>query len=761
MEELYKQMLNHLDEAVIMITLEQKIIYLNKKAEILFQIKKENVIQKTIFDSFGHINSAGVIWNAIKQGVEIEKLDYKIEINKNERIFRITTRFLTKENKHEAIMLFATDITEEKRKEGQVQQEKRDLNIKFYEIFNSANDIFMLTKSINGKHYFIDVNKKGLEVLEYTKDEFLFLDQMAIVSNDSLSKIPNLKKSLKQGKTPPVEWSCKTKSGKIIPLEIVITRIPIGGEDIYLTVARDIRERKEAEKQIVESHSFIMTLINSLQKGFAVLENGKTTIVNEALYKIYRVDPQHENLTGLTINEFLDKVGKVYKEPEIVLERLKSISSKERLVLNHEKELADGRTLEYDFIPVMVKDQIKSHIWLIRDVTYRVETENYLKKARNEAERANRAKNAFLSRMSHDLRTPLNSIIGFSQILLESEDLSYLIGHKPKIKRVLNSGEHLLSLIKDMLDFSSIESGILHLEENSVNVKSTLVESVRTIQKEAAEKEILLDITPFSSNIFIKIDQVRFKQILLNLLSNAIKYTPEKGSVKIHIKVENSHVTISIIDSGCGISKDELNKVFLPMYRGTNRKDIEGTGLGLAIVAELTTKMNGTYGVKSQEGEGSTFWVSFPICKEISGQQEDITAQYMLDNDDYKILYIEDNLDNFYLMEEIIARLNVNIKLVQAIDGKSGLLAIDSQHFDLILLDMNLPDTTGEELLKKLKMDVSYSKIPIMVLSANAIKEQIENAFLLGCSEYITKPIKIKEFLDILQSYIRGDKKFT
>ncbi|WP_170110153.1 ATP-binding protein [Peribacillus acanthi] len=409
------------------------------------------------------------------------------------------------------------------------------------------------------------------------------------------------------------------------------------------------------------------------------------------------------------------------------------------------------------FISLYMKDQYYGHVWVNRDISHRKQAEMKVEQARQDAIRANQAKNRFLSQMSHELRTPLNSIVGFSQILLDSDDHSLMMTHKSKLKRILNAGVHLSSLIKDMLDFSLIEVGDIQLDLKPERLKPILSDCVRSMQNEAEEREMELILLPSDDKLSIECDAVRFKQVMLNLISNGLKYNTPKGTVTVRAVEERDGIKVLVRDTGLGISKDLQTRIFSPLFRSSSHKEIEGTGLGLSIVAALTKKMGGDYGVESEEGVGSTFWVTFPKSQ-VPSERIDRTQEADADGEapgKCKVLYIEDNPDNLLLVKEIVKYSGMNIDLIHSQDGLSGLRAVDEHRVDLILLDMNLPDMSGEDVLKTLKEAQHTCDIPVIVLSANALREQKERAYALGCCEYITKPLDIKFFIETLQENLK------
>lgn len=386
------------------------------------------------------------------------------------------------------------------------------------------------------------------------------------------------------------------------------------------------------------------------------------------------------------------------------------------------------------------------------DITGRKRAEDEIKTARLEAERANRAKSEFLSRMSHDLRTPMNAVLGFAQ-LLAAEPLPE--AQTECVRQILRGGEHLLDLINEVLDIARIESGQLSLSPEPVEVREIVGHTVRLVAPLAQQRHIALSIEPSAlAKASVVADRQRLSQILLNLLSNAVKYNREGGSVIVGFEAgAESSLRINVTDTGAGIPPQKLRLLFRPFERlGAESSGIEGTGLGLILSRGLAEAMGGSVGVISKIGVGSTFWVELRLAGETDGRRSPDPAPAGLE---YRqgtaatVLYVEDNLANVRLMERVLSR-RPSLKLLTSNDGRSGLAHALSAHPDLVLLDLHLPDLAGEEVLRQIHAEPALRDTPVIVLSADATPGQVRRLLASGAAAYLTKPFNINEVLSVL-----------
>lgn len=409
-------------------------------------------------------------------------------------------------------------------------------------------------------------------------------------------------------------------------------------------------------------------------------------------------------------------------------------------------------------ISTTVTKQIKYH----KDAKQELDAANKLLiEAKNIAEKANQTKSEFLSSMSHELRTPLNAILGFGQLLemRTNDDES-----KKYANEILKGGNHLLSLINEILDLSKIEAGHVNLDIEDSDLNNILNECINLVTPLTTKYDIsITNNIPQDINYIIRVDYTRFKQVLLNLLSNAIKYNREEGSITINsIDINRQRLQISVTDTGNGLYPEQLEHLFKPFERiGAENTAIEGTGIGLCITKKLVELMDGKIGVASLPGQGTTFWLEInksdvsqkPLLRTNNTEDNSNSVEISEDDNRKTILYIEDNPANLRLVEDIINNATP-YSLISAPDASLGLKLIKTQKPDLILLDINLPGMDGYQIMALLQADELTKKIPVIVLSANAMKSDIQKSKGVGFQEYLTKPIDVKKLISSIETFI-------
>jgi len=553
----------------------------------------------------------------------------------------------------------------------------------------------------------------------------------------------------------------------------------------------DITDKKNAEEQIRLQNERLMAIMKAMPDLIFIMDK-------EGNYLEYYVDTvdellvPKEELVGMNMRQLFDEdistlhINKIRECVEtkkmitydysIIFKEIQTFYEVRLILLSDDKvfrfvrDITIRKNAENKIIDLNLNLENKieertaqlAHINkdLIWEIEERKRAEEDFKKARSEAENANLAKSEFLSRMSHELRTPMNSILGFAQLL----DLGELNQKQKKsVRHILRSGKILLDLINEVLDISRIEAGHLSLSMEPVLMEGIIREMIDVVYPLATKQKIIIEVSDVPNNrLYVNADKQRLKQILLNLLTNSIKYNQTGGKVTISTGlVQKNNVQllrVSITDNGSGILPDDLNKIFTPFERlGAEKTETEGSGLGLAVVKKLVEAMGGHIGAESVKDTGSTFWFELPQgeCQLVNiGQVTLLKFSTGHSSKKGKILYIEDNLSNIELVEQILATQRSGIKLVTSMNGKEVVKLAAETLPDLILLDLNLADIHGSEIIPRILAEDNTRKIPIVVVSADAMTNQLEQILKLGARKYLTKPLNIVEFLKVIDEYI-------
>jgi PAS domain S-box-containing protein len=389
-----------------------------------------------------------------------------------------------------------------------------------------------------------------------------------------------------------------------------------------------------------------------------------------------------------------------------------------------------------------------------RDISEHIAHER-LRRDKEAAERANHAKSQFLSRVSHELRTPLNSIIGFAQLMALDERWPLPPEQRQRLAGVQRAGGHLLELIDEVLDLTRIERPDFHLPLQPVDVANAVAGCLRVLQPLAEQHRVSLPMPP-AAPCWVQADSRALEQVLMNLLSNAIKYNRPGGSVRLRLADDATHVQLSVVDDGQGLDAMQQSQLFQPFNRlGAERSRVEGTGLGLVIARELTLAMEGRLEVQSEVGRGSRFTVVLWACDAAApaaAPEIEPTAPMPLPPEpraERTVLYIEDEPLNVLLMEEVF-RLRSAWTLKVAPDGAQGLQMARAMRPDLLLIDMNLPDMSGLQVIQRLRCDAATAGLRCIAFSADAMREQIDAAMAAGFDDYWTKPIDVVRVLERL-----------
>jgi PAS domain S-box-containing protein len=637
-------------------------------------------------------------------------------------------------------------------------------------LFREANDAFFLFDPVTRK--IVDVNPAALRLTGLEKDAAcsmrlgdLFIAQVPgglEAMTDALARTGFFHS--REG------YYLRRASKSDLPVNVSVSRIHTEPEPVGLVVARDISDRKQAEEALRQVEARYNSLVAST--GVMVWEVG----ADGALVSI---SPAFETLTGWSSRDWVGRPIEGLFHPD---DRERAMQMYERAwhgetLPRYEARVRrkTGRNLECEFLLVTKVRQGPTEriLGIIRDITARKETEKALeqadglRRAKEEAERANRAKSDFLSSVSHEIRTPLTAILGFSDLLSEHP---YLQGGPDEVQEhfatIRQNGQFLLALIDDLLDLSRIEAGQLRIEPEPCSPERIVSDVVETLRAKADAKQLRLDVEleqalPQS----IATDRWRLQQILVNLVDNAIKFT-DKGTVSLKARTINQPgsdpvLQFAVTDMGIGMTEAEMCELFQPFYRVRSGEPDSpaGTGLGLAICKRIARRLGGDITVQSAPQVGSTFTLSIPVgwrneievsrrARESPEPPAFAPAPVPSTRLHGRILVADDNQANRRLIGLHLRRAGADV--VMASDGQEALdrtsEAIEERRpFDAVIIDMQMPVVDGYDAVRELRAR-GFTK-PIVAVTAYAMSEDRDECLNLGCDEFVSKPIEWDRFL--------------
>lgn len=554
------------------------------------------------------------------------------------------------------------------------------------------------------------------------------------------------------------------KDGSLFPILLTVREVKAHNRHEFVGFVQDLAGLKRAEQELRNSERRYRAIVDQSSPICRYNPEFILTFVNRAYCELQ--GKSAEQLLGRSVLETL---------PEEAVEWFKETHAN----LRHPDAVSQHES------PVSVDGHVEWQQWMTRPIfdedgrlvefqgigavtTARKRVELELIQAKLIAEEASRAKSQFLSNMSHELRTPLNAIIGFSQ-LLETDSIEPLTpAQADSVSHIHKAGKHLLMLINDILDLAKVESGSMHLSLEPVLVGDVMLDCLPLMVGMAEKYQVTVE-NRVDASSEVTADYMRLKQIMVNLISNAIKYNRPGGRVEVGVETKGKTARISVFDTGRGIAADQMEALFKPFSRlGAESSAIEGTGIGLSICKSLVERMNGKMGVDSVPGEGSCFWIELPVADSafsLPGRDALETAAPEPDaggkivngggaGQQYRVLYIEDNPGNILLMKKALQRLP-DIDLYCEETAHGGIEKVGEIKPDLILMDIDLPDMNGFQAWTAIRSRYDFAKdIPAVAVSANAMPEDIEAGLAQGFQSYLTKPLNIPVFLDLLNKLL-------
>ena len=587
------------------------------------------------------------------------------------------------------------------------------------------------------------------------------------------------------------EVSGQRKDGSAVPIDLALNEMWLRGQRHFVGVVRDITARKEAEEALLKAGALQSAIFNSA--NFSSIATDAKGVI-----QIFNVGA--ERMLGYAAGDVMNKITPAdISDPQEVIARAQALSVElgtpitpgfEALVFKASRGIEDIYELTYirkdgSRFPAVVsvtalrdaQNAIIGYLLIGTDNTARkqIEAERLslderlrdsllalqekhveLGRSKAAADKANLAKSDFLSSMSHELRSPLNAILGFAQFM-ESDTPPPTESAKASIDQILHAGWYLLKLINEILDLAVIESGKISLSPEPVGLAAVLNECQTMIEPQAQRRGIKMVFLEPTASTFVTVDRTRLKQVIINLLSNAIKYNQVDGRVEVTCdSTADGGIRISVADTGVGLPAEKVAQLFQAFNRlGQEHGTEEGTGIGLMVSKQLVELMGGTIGARSVVGSGSVFWIEFKASLDHDLAVREsvpalVTPTPTVDGLRMRtLLYVEDNPANLTLVEQLIAR-RPDMNLLTATEALRGIELARTKSPEVILMDINLPGMSGLQALKVLLEDPVTRHIPVIALSANARPNDVQKGLEAGFFRYLTKPIHVLGFMSTL-----------
>jgi PAS domain S-box-containing protein len=645
-------------------------------------------------------------------------------------------------------------LQHEIRRRKQLEASLKASEEQFRGLFTQASMGIALVDSQTGQMY--NANQKYADIVGLTVEQLLASDWKKITHPDDLQPILENMALMNAGKTNGfrIEKRYIRADGKIVWVNTTVARMLLHDKETscHHCIIEDITERKQKEMEY-------QTIIQAWPSGFWCNDfSGRLLVVNKALSNMLGYSRQE--LLSMSIMDI--EMVESYDE---ILAHVQAIIKTGHDIFETQHRRKDGVIIDVE-INVLYLEALGSRFFVfVNEITERKQVENELHRAKEMAIAASQAKSEFLANMSHEIRTPMNAIIGMTH-LIQGTELSEK--QKNYLGKIENSARWLLYIINDILDFSKIEASKLKLERETFKLGDVFNNLINMLELKAQQKgiELVVSDNPCITGQYFMGDSFRLGQVLINLVNNAIKFT-EKGRVVVSVAAEKlggqtMQLRFLVQDTGVGMTAVEISNLFQAFSQvdtSITRK-YGGSGLGLAISKQLVEMMKGRIWVESEAGQGSAFTFTVelgmaePPLRPVDRLSTENSTELSGGLSGKKILLVEDNEINRELMLDLLAEFGITVEIAE--NGRKGVQKVFSQEFDLVMMDIQMPEMDGLTATRLIRADERFSQLPIIAMTANAMTGDKENSLAAGMNDHITKPILPAKLTAVLLHWLAG-----
>lgn len=627
---------------------------------------------------------------------------------------------------------------------------------RYEQLLNAAPDAMIVVGADGSIDY---VNSQTEKLFGYTRAELIGARLETLIperfrSRHGLHFETYLEQPEHRGMGAGLELFGRRKDGSEMMIDVSLSPLRTEQGVTVSASVREITQRKQIEEELKLHAARFASAVESMEDAFAMYDSQGHLLHCNAAYRYLLGASLDVPLVGLA-REQIAAAWLSQLDPSAAgdLARMQQ----QWLTVSHEfPRTLELRTHAGRFLRLSTRPTLEGGlVEVIWDLTADQRRADELRLARAEAEAASASKSDFLSSISHELRTPMNAVLGFAQLLIRDTKQPLSERHRERVAQILRGGQHLLRLIDDVLDLSRIESGRVSISCEPIGVRDLLTEVITRLEPVAARRRVRVECEAVPADFpSVLADRVRLVQVLTNFGSNAIKYNRAEGRVVFQVHDDADHVRITVEDTGIGIPLEHQTKLFQPFQRaGQEAGPIPGTGIGLMISKRLAELMRGRVGFRSTPEVGSTFWIELPYVLVARTAPTTLPQPNEVDmdaNNGELVLYVEDNAANVAFMVDLFEGFE-NLELVTARDASEGLEIARAMKPKVILMDINLPGMNGLQALAELRSTANTASIPVIALTAAASDRDRKAGLDAGFFRYLAKPINVDELVDALK----------